>query len=323
MTRKLIQSAFIMAIIVVTLGALTRLLDAGLGCPDWPGCYGQVTPPTTEENQLVDSGKAWMEMIHRYVASLLGLMILIAAIVAYRDDTITPKAKSIAQLLLVLVIIQGLFGMWTVTLQLLPQVVTLHLLGGMTVLATTFWLMLHLNQTATPDILHKPKFFSSLALIALVCQIALGGWTSSTYSGLACTDFPTCDGQLLPQLEFSQAYNLTDFAEKNYEGGVMDSTARITIQYTHRVMAVIVTIIILTLYFKLRQITAFKVTSRILLFSLLLQLGLGISAATMMLPLSIALLHNSGAALLLLVIVYINYLLFSNRQDNLYSTFIR
>ena len=103
----------------------------------------------------------------------------------------------------------------------------------------------------------------------------------------------------------------------------MDSAARVTIQYTHRVMAVIVTIIILTLYFKLRQITAFKATSRILLFSLLLQLGLGISAATMMLPLSIALLHNSGAALLLLVIVYINYLLFSNRQDNLYSTFIR
>ncbi len=311
MLHKLAKLAFIMAFIVVTLGALTRLLDSGLGCPDWPGCYGQIIPPSAEHHATVDEGKAWMEMIHRYMASSLGLVILIMTIIAHRAEGISPQAKSISRILLALVIVQGLFGMWTVTLKLLPQVVTLHLLGGMTVLATLFWFVLVLGKPKPVTIPRRPQFFALLALILLSCQIALGGWTSSTYSGLACTDFPTCDGHIVPPLTFDESFHLTEFSDRNYEGGHLSSEARVTIQYIHRVMALIVTITILTLFFKLRQIPALRNKASILLGFLVLQVSLGISTAVMMLPLPLALLHNTGAAFLLLAVIYVNHAIFS------------
>jgi len=311
---KLAKLAFILGIIVVTLGALTRLLDAGLGCPDWPGCYGQITPPDSSEHTTVDQGKAWMEMIHRYAASTLGLVILIIAFTIHKDPSTSAKARTVSRVLLALVIVQGLFGMWTVTLKLLPQIVTLHLIGGMTVLATTFWLNLLLCKKPRPVIHNKPTVFAILALVLLSCQIALGGWTSSTYSGLACTDFPTCDGHVVPPLVFDDAFHITEFSDRNYEGGHLPAEARVTIQYIHRVMALIVTITLLTLFFKLRQIEALKPQANILLGFLILQLSLGISTAVMMLPLPLALLHNTGAALLLLAVVNINHILFSEPQ---------
>lgn len=314
MAQKLTKLAFLMALVVVTLGALTRLLDAGLGCPDWPGCYGQIIPPSSEEHAIVDEGKAWMEMIHRYVASALGFVIILITLAIQNDVNASNKARWISRFLLLLVIVQGLFGMWTVTLKLLPQIVTLHLLGGMAVLATTFWLMLILKQRQPLRMSHKPKVFALLTLVLLVCQIALGGWTSSTYSGLACTDFPTCDGHLVPPLVLEEAYHLTEFSDRNYEGGLLSSEARVTIQYIHRVMALIVVIAILTLFFKLRQIAACKAQANALLGFTLLQVSLGISTAIMMLPLSLALLHNTGAALLLLTVVYINYTVFTAKD---------
>jgi cytochrome c oxidase assembly protein subunit 15 len=313
---KLCKLAFIMALVVVTLGALTRLLDAGLGCPDWPGCYGQVIPPSGEEHHLVEEGKAWMEMIHRYVATALGLVILVIAIAIQSTFNISNKIKWLSRFLLLLVIVQGLFGMWTVTLKLLPQVVTLHLLGGMSVLATIFLLILMRRQEQQPLSPSKPKILSLLVLVLLSGQIALGGWTSSTYSGLACTDFPTCDGQLLPTLKMEQAFHLTEFSDRNYEGGLLEPEARVTIQYVHRVVALALFLAILTLFFRLRQTELYKTRANILLGLTLLQITIGISTAIMMLPLSLALLHNTGAALLLLAVVYINYSVFSTQRTS-------
>lgn len=311
MTYKLSKLAFMMAIIVVTLGALTRLLDAGLGCPDWPGCYGQIIPPSSEQHDLVHQGKAWMEMIHRYVASALGLIILIIAIAVQSTPNVSNKIKWFSRFLLALVIVQGLFGMWTVTLKLLPQVVTLHLLGGMSVLSLTFLLTLMLRNTPPRSVPNKPKLLAVTVLVLLSCQIALGGWTSSTYSGLACTDFPTCDGHFLPPIDIKQAFHLTEFSDRNYEGGLLDPEERVTIQYTHRVMALILFIAIISLFIQLRKSDALKTMASLMLAFTFLQIGIGITIAVLMLPLTLALLHNTGAALLLLTVVYINYSVFS------------
>ena len=318
MIDKLCKLAFIMALVVVTLGALTRLLDAGLGCPDWPGCYGQVIPPSGEEHHLVEEGKAWMEMIHRYVATALGFIILVLAIAIQSTFAISSKIKWLSRFLLLLVIVQGVFGMWTVTMKLLPQVVTLHLLGGMSVLATIFLLILMRRKEQQPisPSSSKPKILSLLVLVLLSGQIALGGWTSSTYSGLACTDFPTCDGQFLPTLQMEQASHLTEFSDRNYEGGLLEPEARVTIQYVHRIVALALLLAILTLFFRLRQIELFKTRANILLGLTLLQITIGIGTAIMMLPLSLALLHNTGAALLLLSVVYVNYSVFSTQRTS-------
>jgi len=313
-TYKLTKFAFVMALIVVTLGALTRLLDAGLGCPDWPGCYGQIIPPSGEEHDLVEEGKAWMEMIHRYVATALGFVIVIIALAVQSTPNISNKIKWLSRFLLALVIVQGLFGMWTVTLKLLPQVVTLHLLGGMSVLSTIYLMLLMLKSTPATTTPHKPKFLSLAVLVLLSFQIALGGWTSSTYSGLACTDFPTCDGHYLPPMDIAQSFHLTEFSDRNYEGGLLEPAERVTIQYTHRVMALIVFIAIISLFLQLRKTPEFKPKANILLGLTLLQIGIGISTAMLMLPLSLALLHNTGAALLLLAVIYINYSVFSTKN---------
>ena len=304
-----------MALIVVTLGALTRLLDAGLGCPDWPGCYGQIIPPDVAELPIIEEGKAWMEMIHRYVATALGFIILVLAVAIQSTFNISKKIKWLSRFLLVLVIVQGIFGMWTVTLKLLPQVVTIHLLGGMAILATTFLLILmrRTNQEDTGPS-SKPKVLSLVVLVLLSGQIALGGWTSSTYSGLACTDFPTCNDQMVPPLNMEQAFQLTEFSDRNYEGGLLDSEARVTIQYTHRVLALVLLIAIVALFIRLRKIELFKTRANVLLGLTVLQIVIGISTAMLMLPLSLALLHNTGAALLLLAVVYIIYSVFSTNE---------
>ena len=304
-----------MALIVVTLGALTRLLDAGLGCPDWPGCYGQIIPPDVAELPIIEEGKAWMEMIHRYVATALGFIILVLAVAIQSTFNISKKIKWLSRFLLVLVIVQGIFGMWTVTLKLLPQVVTIHLLGGMAILATTFLLILmrRTNQEDTGPS-SKPKVLSLVVLVLLSGQIALGGWTSSTYSGLACTDFPTCNGQMVPPLNMEQAFQLTEFSDRNYEGGLLDSEARVTIQYTHRILALVLLLAIVALFFRLRKTELFKTRANILLGLTVLQIVIGISTAMLMLPLSLALLHNTGAALLLLAVVYIIYSVFTTNE---------
>ncbi len=317
MIKNLCKLAFVMAFIVVTLGALTRLMDAGLGCPDWPGCYGQVAPPehgTQIGDAIVHEGKAWMEMIHRYVATALGFIILVIAFKIQSDKTVSNSARWLSRFLVLLVIVQGLFGMWTVTLKLLPQIVTLHLIGGFTVLSLLFLLILLLRPAKYISSNKKPINLAMWVLILLSVQIALGGWTSSNYAGLACTDFPTCDGHLLPPLDLEAAFHITEFSDRNYEGGLLEAETRVTIQYTHRVAALIVFSFLLILFVRLRKIAELRGHAVMLLSFTLLQVSLGITTAVMMLPLPVALAHNTGAALLLLEVIYINYALSPNNQ---------
>lgn len=304
-TRTLAKIAFLLAFVVVTLGALTRLLDAGLGCPDWPGCYGQLMPPSTAELQasgIPDSGKAWMEMIHRYAAGLLGLLILLITI-KLEIAGANRKLRWLGRGLLLLVIAQALFGMWTVTLKLQPQVVTIHLLGGMLLLAMLWSLCRRLSTSAPVAVAPTVKTASLLLLVLLFGQIALGGWTSSQYAGLACPDFPTCQGQWLPDFELQQAFNLTEFIDANHEGGLLPLDARAGIQVVHRLFALLLTMAVLSLGVALWRYPPLRPAALTLLGLTALQLSIGIANALLLLPLPLALAHNTGAALVLLSLV--------------------
>ncbi|MCX4187215.1 COX15/CtaA family protein [Methylophaga sp. OBS4] len=319
MTNKLCKLALVMALMVVTLGALTRLLDAGLGCPDWPGCYGQLTPPNSEQysgTAVVDQGKAWMEMTHRYIAGALGLLILIIAVRIEINKTLPANIRWLSRALFLLVVVQGLFGMLTVTMQLLPQIVTLHLLGGMTVLALLFLLMLQLQSAKSVSTAKNLKTLALTVLILLSCQIALGGWTSSNYAGLACPDFPTCQNQWLPEMALTEAFNITEISDLNYEGGLLTAQARVTIQVVHRLFAFVLFVSILALFLRLWQLPQIRFPAALLLGLTLLQLSLGIANAVLLLPLPLALAHNTGAALLLLSMVYINYVSFAKMNTS-------
>lgn len=316
MLKRLTFIAFIMALIVVTLGALTRLLDAGLGCPDWPGCYGQMIPPQhhPETATAIDSNKAWMEMTHRYIAGLLGLFILVLTFFVEKSRSVATHTRWLCRGVLLLVIAQALFGMWTVTMQLLPQIVTLHLLGGMALLGLLWLLFIQLGKTTPVTVTPKRRNFSIIVLFLLITQITLGGWTSSHYAGLACPDFPTCHGQWLPALDLQQAFNLSDIQTTNYEGGILSSDARVTIHVVHRLFALVVMFSIVVLAVRLWPYTPLRKQLILILSLTLIQVSLGVSNVLLFLPLSLALLHNTGAALLLLSLIHLIFRLLPQPQ---------
>jgi len=307
MLRRLTFIALMMAFVVVTLGALTRLLDAGLGCPDWPGCYGQMIPPQLhpETTTAIDSHKAWMEMTHRYIAGLLGLLILVLTFCVEKSNSVATHTRWLCRGVLMLVIAQALFGMWTVTMQLLPQIVTLHLLGGMALLSLLLLLFLQLSKTTPVTVAPQGRKLSIIVLLFLITQITLGGWTSSHYAGLACPDFPTCHGKWLPALDLQQAFNLSDIQTTNYEGGILSSDARVTIHVVHRLFALLVVFSIMLLAVRLWGYTLLRKQLLVILSLTLIQVSLGISNVLLLLPLSLALLHNTGAALLLLSLIHL------------------
>mgnify|MGYP003669706845 CR=1 FL=1 len=317
MTRSLSKIALAMTLMVVTLGALTRLLDAGLGCPDWPGCYGHFIPPNSESyhgTAIIDHGKAWMEMIHRYLAAALGLVIVILAVKIERDKTLTSSTRWLGRALLILVIVQGLFGMLTVTMNLLPQVVTLHLLGGMLLLALLFLLVLHLGSIKFIPTSAKLRSLALMVLLILSCQIALGGWTSSNYAGLACPDFPTCQQQWLPEMNLTTAFNISQISNDNYLGGVLSAQDVVTIQVVHRLFALVLLSAVVMLVIGLWSSADLRKSASLLLVLTFTQVGLGIANAVLLLPLPLALAHNTGAALLLLNVVYLNYILVTKQE---------
>lgn len=303
-----------LAFVVVVLGAYTRLVDAGLGCPDWPGCYGFLTVPDAEHELAaaeerfphapVEAHKAWPEMVHRYFATSLGALILVIAIVALRDRSGELPRKLPAGLL-ALVILQGAFGAWTVTLKLWPQVVTLHLLGGMTTLALLWLLVLRLRRTAAG--LERLRGHAWLALAAVVMQIALGGWTTSNYAALACPDFPTCQNVWWPQMDFARAFDLGQEVGPNYLGGLLHADARIAIHMAHRLGAITVLLIVGALAWRLWQHGEARRLAVAVGGILLAQLALGIANVHFSLPLAVATAHNAGGALLLLAVVTVNY----------------
>lgn len=311
--KKTVLACIALAVVVVVLGAFTRLVDAGLGCPDWPGCYGHIAiPQTAEEIRVaealypdapVEADKAWTEMIHRYAATALGLLILIIAVQAYRLRPAVPMKLPIA--LALLVMLQGAFGAWTVTLKLWPQVVTAHLLGGFATLALLWLLALRLGLGDGLAVNARHRRLALAALAVLVMQVALGGWVTSNYAALACPDFPTCHGAWVPPMDLAQGFNIFQSVGPNYLGGIMDSEARIAIQVAHRLGAVAVLVVAGWLGWRLAAEK--NPLGAWVLGALAVQLALGIANVLLVLPLSIAVLHNAGGAALLLVLVTVNY----------------
>ncbi|MNZ28067.1 Heme A synthase [compost metagenome] len=314
---RLALFATLLAVVVVLLGAYTRLTHAGLGCPDWPGCYGFIGVPQSEAQLAhaeanfphapVEAEKGWNEMVHRYFAGTLGLLILGLAVHALRRRGQDGQPLKLPLLLLGVVIAQAAFGMWTVTLQLWPQVVTAHLLGGFTTLSLLLLLCLRLSNAYPPlELPARLRRWAVLGLALVIGQIALGGWVSSNYAAVACVDLPTCHGQWWPAMDFANGFHLTQHIGPNYLGGQLDSDARTAIHMTHRLGALAVTLVLLGLAWQLRGAGLPRLAG-LLLAALCLQVGLGISNVIFHLPLPVAVAHNGGGALLLLVLVSVNY----------------
>lgn len=316
-----------LALFVVVLGAFVRLSDAGLGCPDWPGCYGHIdVPKTHEEVQLantayperpVEADKAWKEMIHRYFAGTLGLLVLIMAILALRNRRSEKQQVFVPLFLVGLIIFQALLGMWTVTIKLNPTIVMSHLMGGLATLSLLWWVSLRqgrlfVQRLPSTDDYSRLRRMALIGLLIVIFQIMLGGWTSANYAALHCPDFPTCQGQWIPSLDFTEAFTLWHGTEQNFEGGIMDNDARVTIHFVHRVMAAVTFIYLgvlaLSLLFnqRFRPLRKFGVALSLVLVA---QVVLGISNVLFSLPLLVAVGHNAGAALLLLTMVTLNHVI--------------
>jgi cytochrome c oxidase assembly protein subunit 15 len=315
---RLALFATLLAVVVILLGAYTRLTHAGLGCPDWPGCYGFIGVPMSEHKQAlaearfpeapVEVAKGWYEMIHRYFAGALGLVILGLAVQALRRRVEPGQPLKLPLLLLGVVIAQAAFGMWTVTLKLWPQVVTAHLLGGFTTLSLLFLLTLRLSGAlpVLAQISRRLRVLAGVALVLVIGQIALGGWVSSNYAAVACVDLPTCHGEWLPAMDFANGFHLTQHIGPNYLGGQLDSDARTAIHMSHRIGALLVSLVLLVLAWRLRAAGQGRLAA-LLLLALTAQISLGISNVLLHLPLAVAVAHNGGGAALLLVLVLINY----------------
>jgi cytochrome c oxidase assembly protein subunit 15 len=313
--QNLARAGLVLTLVVVTLGAWVRLTDAGLGCPDWPGCYGRliVSAEIHADPEVADltaarpleAGKAWREMIHRYAATTLGFVCLLLAglAIARRKQPGQPVVLPIV--LLGLVILQGLLGMWTVTLQLLPIIVVLHLLGGLSVLACLFWL-----ARGKPAPIAAGRGLRALglaALAALALQILLGGWTSANYAALACPDFPTCQTEWWPDIaDFGEGFNLIHEVGPDYEGGVLDHPPRVAIHFGHRLGALLATVLIAAFAARLLGRTGARGAAAAVLAALAAQVGLGISIVLFGVPLGLAVAHNGVAAILLLTVVNAN-----------------
>ncbi len=296
---------------VVVLGAYVRLTDAGLGCPDWPGCYGEILVPTDHAaanaaypERPLETGKAWREMIHRYFASGVGLGILLLLVSGWRQR-LAPRGFLLG--LFALVCFQGLLGAWTVTWQLKPLAVSAHLLGGMATLGLLSWLNLgYLARKPAPPAPARMPAFAAVALLVLFGQIFLGGWTSSNYAALACPDFPTCHAQWWPEADFAEAFVLWRGLEQNYEYGVLDSPARIAIHLTHRLGAIVATLVLGALAWALWRAAGWRRWGAALGAALLAQVLIGISTVELGLPLAVATAHNAGAAVLIVLLFGLN-----------------
>lgn len=324
---RLAWIALALTFVVVVLGAYVRLSNAGLGCPDWPGCYGRLDVPDGAEqiatanavypHRPVEPDKAWKEMIHRYFAGTLGLLILALAILAWRRRHEPDQPLALPLALLGLIVFQALLGKWTVTWQLKPVAVMGHLLGGMTTLSLLAWLVLRQGcyGIRTPLVINHGRAlrgFALLGLLLVVAQIALGGWTSANYAALSCPDFPTCQGHWWPPMDFREAFTLWRGLGVSYEGGVLGNDARMTIHMMHRLGALVVLCYLGGLLWRLWISTpsqSVRLVSLVIAVLLCIQLSLGIANVLMRLPLPVAVAHNGGAALLLLSLVMLNHVL--------------
>lgn len=306
-----------LTLIVVVLGAWVRLTDAGLGCPDWPGCYGHLTWPSTEASiavadqvrieRAVDVGAAAREMIHRYAAGLLGLMVLALAVIAWKRRDVPGQPLRLPMILLALIIFQSALGAWTVTMLLKPAIVLAHLSGGLLTFSLLVLLYLRTRpQQPRPNLpQRKLSLPLTLATAVLVGQILLGGWVSTNYAALACPDFPQCTGQWWPETDFSEGFTLWRGVGVDYEGGILDQQARVAIHLAHRLGAILVIGVFGWLIWKLFATPGLGVPALGLSALLGTQITLGILNVVLGLPLHVAVAHNGVAALLLGMMVYL------------------
>ncbi|MDB5864969.1 MAG: cytochrome oxidase assembly protein subunit-controlling protein [Betaproteobacteria bacterium] len=321
---RLVLVAACLAFVVVVVGAYVRLMHAGLGCPDWPGCYGEMSPAHAEEDIAravaaqggehgpVSSAKAWKEMFHRYLAGTLGLLILAIAIAAWRWRSTLGRSPVLASSLLGVVILQAALGMWTVTLLLKPVIVTLHLLGGMATLSLLVWLALRQvdpRPAADPARAQRLRPWAALGLAVVITQIALGGWVSSNYAALACIDFPTCHGAWRPDMDFAHGFQLVRELGKTAAGTHLAYEALTAIHWTHRVGALVTLLYVGGLAFALARSRGLAPYGIALVGVLAVQIGLGVANIVAGLPLGVAVAHNAVAAILLVTLVMINFAL--------------
>jgi len=326
--RPLVLCSVVLTFLVIVAGAYVRLEDAGLGCPDWPGCYGQLLGVPDEAHEVaraeqafpgksVDPGRAWKEMFHRYLAGTLGLLILAIAAIAWRRRAGSGRSPWLASALVLVVAFQATLGRWTVSMLLQPAIVTLHLLGGMAVFVLLLWLALREINPPPAPAARALRPWAAAALAVLVAQIALGGWVSANYAALACADFPTCHGAWLPAMDFENAFHVLRELGVTAAGAPLSYEALTAIHWSHRLGALVTlgTIGILALW-ALRT-PPLRAVGAALLVLLLAQVGLGIANVLLRLPLVLAAAHNAGAALLLAALVMLNFTVFrrADRQD--------
>ncbi|MDB9864666.1 COX15/CtaA family protein [Candidatus Thioglobus sp.] len=317
MFNKTINISLILALIVVILGAYTRLADAGLGCPDWPGCYGELLVPdviSSEYDRPLDVAKAWKEMVHRYAASILGLSILVIFLLAVFRKTEREQSIKLPTALLLLVGFQGALGMWTVTEQVHPGIVTMHLFGGFSTTTLLFWLFLNQRSQAKigQPVLKRHKLILIVVTALLIFQIFLGGWTSTNYAALSCGEyFPTCLGEMWPEdMDFKNAYYWGELGV-DYEFGILENQTRTAIQMVHRVGAIVVTVAILSLCFVLENYPTLRRNIIVVLGLLSAQVALGIINVVMSLPMFAAVMHNAVALFLLLSLISLAHRMFN------------
>jgi cytochrome c oxidase assembly protein subunit 15 len=322
--RRLAALGALWALLVVILGAWVRLSAAGLGCPDWPGCYGHLSAEAAAENvtnvnaafpqRPFEYHKAVKEMLHRYFASGLLLLIVVLAGLALRNRHDPSQPLRLPLFLVGLVVLQALLGMWTVTLLLKPLIVVLHLLGGLATFGLLGWLAMDPRRAAHATVRSVPSLprLAVIGLLVLSAQISLGGWTSSNYAALACPDFPTCQNQLWPQMDVGDAFVLWRGLGVDYEGGVLDHPARIAIHFVHRLGAVVAAVVLGWLAFSAfrgGREPVLRTGAVLLAAALLLQLIIGPLMVMRGLPLLLATAHNGMAAILLLCVVRVTRLL--------------
>ena len=317
MFRKLAFFATVTTLCVVVLGAYVRLSDAGLGCPDWPGCYGKLTPHHAAEhiNEAyvaapqgpVSMAKAWKEMVHRYLAASLGVLIIVIAGLAWRQRGRLGQSPWLATALVGVVILQGFFGKWTVTMLLKPAIVTGHLIGGLVTLALLTWLWMRQSEWRPSHAVSSGlRTAARVGFVLLSCQILLGGWVSTNYAGLACTDLPTCQGRWLPEMDFGHGFHLVRELGQTADCAILPLPAMTAIHWTHRLGAVVLAAYLIALGVLLMR-AGYARDGRLLHALVALQFLLGLSSVWFGLPLAVAVAHNAGAALLVMLLVVINF----------------
>jgi heme a synthase len=300
--RATALAALCLTFVVVVVGAYVRLSDAGLGCPDWPLCYGNPLPSQIADGDAL--ARAWKEMGHRYLAGTLGVLLVVLAVLSFKQK----KSRRLAAAIVALVLLQATLGKWTVTMLLKPAIVTAHLLGGMTILALLAWYALLQASHALAPGTRVLRASALAALAVLGVQIALGGWVSANYAALACLDLPLCRGQVMPPMDFANAFHMVRELGQTADGGLLSIDALTAIHWTHRTFALVV--VAVTGWAAWKTLPVLRSLGLVLFGLLILQFSLGVANVAFSLPLPLAAAHNAGAAALLLALVVLNFFSF-------------